>query len=410
MRFYSLREIMNKLEKTWRWFGAKDSITLDQLAQMGVEGIITALHHIPNGKVWPVDEIMKVKNEIEAHGMRWSVVESLPVSEGIKLCTEDRARLIANYQQSIRNLGICGIDTICYNFMPVLDWARTDLHYKLPNGGESMYFDFPTFVAFDAFILQRPGAEKDYPAEIVDKAREVYAQMTEAEAEELAYNIIVVTQGFIDGVIDGSVPDPKKLFLEFIDRYKGCDKTQMRANLKRFLDDVIPIAEESGVRLAIHPDDPPFPVLGLPRIIGQMDDYEWLFQANPSPANGITFCSGSLSARRENDLSDMLEKTADRIHFVHLRNTHMLEDGSFYESGHLTGSVDMPKLIATLLKEQKRRIESGRSDYRMPVRPDHGIKMLHDYENNYNPGYPMIGRLKGLAELDGLMTGISAFI
>jgi len=394
------------LEKTWRWFGEKDLVTLDDLQQMGVEGVVTALHHIPNGEVWPVEEILKVKTAIEKRGMRWSVVESLPVSEGIKICSNDRERLIVNYQQSVRNLGKCGIDTICYNFMPVLDWARTDLHFKLKNGGESMYFDFPTFVAFDVFILKRPGAETDYPAEIVEKAKAVFEKMTEQEAEELAYNIIVVTQGFIDGVIDGSVADPKGLFLEFIDRYKSIGKQQLRNNLKAFLDDVIPVAEEAGVKLAIHPDDPPFPVLGLPRIIGQLEDYEWLFKANTSPNNGVTFCAGSLSARKENDLLEVIEKTSDRIHFVHLRNTLLLEDGSFYESGHLNGSQDMMKIMYALIKEQNRRIQSGRSDVKMPVRPDHGIRIMDDYKHDYNPGYPLIGRLKGLAELDGLMHGI----
>ncbi len=394
------------LEKTWRWFGEKDMVTLDDLQQMGVEGVVTALHHIPNGEVWPVEEILKVKTAIEKRGMRWSVVESLPVSEGIKICSNDRERLVANYQQSVRNLGECGIDTICYNFMPVLDWARTDLHFKMKNGGESMYFDFPTFVAFDAFILKRPGAEADYPAEIVEKAKAVFEKMTEQEAEELAYNIIVVTQGFIDGVIDGSVSDPKGLFLEFIDRYKSIGKEQLRNNLKAFLEDVIPVAEEAGVKLAIHPDDPPFPVLGLPRIIGQLEDYEWLFEANTSPNNGVTFCAGSLSARKENNLLEVIEKTRDRIHFVHLRNTLLLEDGSFYESGHLNGSQDMMKIMFALIKEQKRRIQSGRSDVKMPVRPDHGIRIMDDYKHDYNPGYPLIGRLKGLAELDGLMHGI----
>lgn len=398
------------LEKTWRWFGEKDPITLDMLVQMGVEGVITALHHIPNGEVWPTEEIMRIKTMIEDRGMRWSVVESLPVSEGIKICSDDRPRLIENYKQSVTNLGACGIDTICYNFMPVLDWARTDLHYKLKNGGESMYFDFPTFVAFDAYILKRPNAEQDYSKEIVEKAKEVYAQMSAEEAEELAYNIIVVTQGFIDGVIDGSVPDPKALFLEFIDRYKGYGKNEMRNHLKAFLDDVIPVAEKAGVRMAIHPDDPPFPVLGLPRIIGQLDDYEWLFNSNPSDHNGITFCAGSLSARKENDLIDIINTCGRKIHFVHLRNTRLLPDGSFFESGHISGSQNMVNILTALLKEQKRRLKEGRKDTLMPVRPDHGIKILDDYNNSYNPGYPLVGRLKGLAELDGMMSAIEAFI
>ena len=394
------------LEKTWRWFGEKDPITLDQLAQIGIEGIVTALHHIPNGKIWSKDEIMKVKNAIEAKGLRWSAVESLPVSEGIKTCSIDRSWLIENYQQSIKNLGECGIDTICYNFMPVIDWVRTDLHYKLPNGGESMYFDFPTFVAFDVFILKRSGAKADYTEDLLAKAKSIFTTMSKEEANDLAYTILVVTQGFIDGTLDGSVPDLKANFLEHINRYKNIDKQKLRNNLKAFLDDVIPIAEEAGVRMAIHPDDPPFPVFGLPRIIGQLDDYEWLLNVNPSPNNGITFCAGSLSAHRENNLLAMIEKTKDRIHFVHLRNTHIFEDGSFYESGHLKGAQSMALIITALLQEQNRRKTLGRKDVTIPVRPDHGIKILHDFNQNYNPGYPLIGRLKGLAELDGLMTGL----
>lgn len=398
------------LEKTWRWFGENDPITLDMLTQIGVEGVITALHHIPNGGVWPVNKINELKKKIENHGLRWSVVESLPVSEGIKTGAENRDLLINNYQQSIKNLSHCGIDTICYNFMPVLDWARTDIHYKMENGGESMYFDFPTFVAFDAYILKRPGAELSYPSEIVERAKEVYAKMSTADAETLAHNIIVLTQEFINGAVESNSADPKALFLEFINRYKEIDKSRLRENLKYFLDAVIPVAEDYNVKLAIHPDDPPFPVLGLPRIIGQLEDYEWLFKANPSPANGVTFCAGSLSARKENNLKEIIEFCADRIHFVHLRNTQMLNDGSFYESGHLKGSQNMVQLMTLLLKEQKRRIKVGRKDTKMPVRPDHGIKILDDYNNKYNPGYPLIGRLKGLAELDGLMHGIEAFL
>ncbi|MFN8257110.1 MAG: mannonate dehydratase [Bacteroidales bacterium] len=398
------------LEKTWRWFGFNDPITLDDLVQIGVQGVVTSLHHIPVGEVWQVDEIMKVKNAIEQKGLRWSVVESLPVAEGIKTCSDKRPLLIKNYRQSLRNLGNCGIDTVVYNFMPVLDWARTDLHFKLKSGGESMYFDFPTFIAFDAYILKRQDAEMDYPQQLVEKARKVFESMTTEQAEQLAYNIIVVTQGFIHGVIDGSVKDPKALFLEFIKRYAHIDKNKLRQNLKAFLDDVIPAAEESGIKLCIHPDDPPFPVLGLPRIIGQLEDLEWVINANLSPNNGIAFCAGSLSARKENNLVEMVEKIGHRINFIHLRNTQLNEDGSFYESGHLEGSQDMVAIMAALLKEQKRRLKEGRTDYRMPFRPDHGIKMLTDYDKKYNPGYPLIGRLKGLAELDGLMKGIENFI
>jgi len=398
------------LEKTWRWFGFNDPISLDDLVQIGVQGVVTSLHHIPSGEVWEMEEIMKVKNAIEQRGLSWSVVESLPVSEGIKIMSNNRPSLISNYQQSLRNLGKCGIDTVVYNFMPVLDWARTDLHFKLKNGGESMYFDFPTFIAFDAYILKRPGAENDYPAELVEKAKEVFAKMTSKEAEQLAYNIIVVTQGFIHGVIAGSVQDPKALFLQFIKRYEQIDKNKLRENLKAFLDEVIPVAEEAGIKLCIHPDDPPFPVLGLPRIIGQIEDLEWVLQANPSPNNGITFCAGSLSASKDNNLVEMVEKIGHRIHFIHLRNTQLNDDGSFYESGHLEGTQNMVAIMIALLKEQKRRIKEGRTDYRMPLRPDHGIKMLSDFDKKYNPGYPLIGRLKGLAELDGLMKAIESFI
>lgn len=398
------------LEKTWRWFGFNDTITLDHLVQMGVQGVVTSLHHIPNGEVWEVEEILKVKKAIEAKGMRWSVVESLPVSEGIKIQSADRPRLIENYKQSVENLGKCGIDTICYNFMPVLDWSRTNLNYRLKNGGEAMYFDFPTFVAFDVFMLKRPNAETDYPQDLIIKAKEVYDSMSKEESERLVYNIIVLTQGFVNGVIDGSVSDPKSLFLSFIEKYKNIDKAQLRVNFKAFLDDVIPTAEDSGVRMCVHPDDPPFPVLGLPRIVGNLEDFEWLLQANTSPNNGITYCAGSLSARKDNNLVEIAEKCASRIHFIHLRNTQIIEDGSFYESGHLEGGRDMVDIMTVLLKEQKRRIKDGRLDFRMPMRPDHGIKILSDFENQYNPGYPLIGRLKGLAELDGLMAGLERYI
>lgn len=398
------------LEKTWRWFGFNDPIKLADMAQMGVEGVVTALHHIPNGEVWEVDEILKVKKAIEAHAMRWSVVESLPVSEGIKIKSADRPRLIENYRQSLRNIGQCGIDTVVYNFMPVIDWVRTNLTYKVENGGESMYFDLPTFAAFDIFLLNRPNASKDYSPELLEKARQIAGKLTKEQADELVYNIIVLTQGFINGVIDGSVADPKSLFLQFISRYRGIDKSRLRMHLKEFLDDVVPIAEQVGINLCIHPDDPPFPVLGLPRIVSTSEDIEWILNANTSVNNGFAFCAGSLSARADNHLPAMARKFASRIHFSHLRNTQLLPDGSFYESGHLKGSQNMAALVTELLKEQKRRKETGRSDYRMPFRPDHGIKILSDFDNKYNPGYPLIGRLMGLAEIEGLMAGIENFI
>ena len=394
------------LEKTWRWFGKSDPVSLSWIKQMGIEGIVTALHHIPNGEIWPVSEIEKTRSLIEANGLRWSVVESLPVTEAIKTGSPDRESHIDHYKQSIRNLAFCGIKRVVYNFMPVLDWIRTDLNFILPDGGESMLFDFPTFVAFDIFILKRSGAEADYSTELVEKAREVYENMTWSEAERLAYNIIVVTQGFIDGVVDASVADYKKAFLNHIDRYRGIGKEELRQNLAYFLNEVIPVAEEAGVMLAIHPDDPPFPVLGLPRIIGTFEDLEWLEKVCPSLNNGIAFCAGSFSARRDNDLPAMFRRFASRVHFVHLRNTSFLENGSFYESGHLNGWVDMYELVKTILGEQQRRKEAGISEYRLPMRPDHGIRIFNDFELGGNPGYPLVGRLKGLAELSGLETGI----
>jgi mannonate dehydratase len=394
------------LEKSWRWFGFGDSVKLTELKQMGIEGVVTALHHIPNGEVWPVEEIMKVKSAIETHGMRWTVAESLPVSEGIKIRSNDYNRLVANYKQSLLNLGQCGIDTVCYNFMPVLDWVRTSLHYQLPDGGEVMYFDFATFVAFDVFILKRPNAEADYPEEIVAKAEQISDSMTEKEQEKLARNIIVVSQGFIDGTIDASVSDYKKAFLSFLETYSQIDSAKLREHLSLFLKDVIPAAEKAGVNLCIHPDDPPFPVLGLPRIVSTQDDLEWICNQVDSTANGITFCTGSLSVNRQNNLEQIVEKLASRIHFTHLRNNVFFENKAFHEYGHIEGDIDMYPIVKALLKEQIRRKETGRKDFRIPFRPDHGVKMLDDYNRSANPGYPLIGRLKGLAELSGMQMAI----
>lgn len=394
------------LEKSWRWFGFGDSVQLTDLKQMGIEGVVTALHHIPNGEVWPVEEIMKVKSAIEAHGMRWTVVESLPVSEGIKIRNNDYSRLVANYKQSLLNLGQCGIDTVCYNFMPVLDWVRTSLHYQLPDGGEVMYFDFATFVAFDVFILKRSNATADYPEKIVAKAEQIADSMTEEEQEKLARNIIVVSQGFIDGTIDASVTDYKKAFLSFLGTYSCIDSAKLREHLSLFLKDVIPTAEEAGVNLCIHPDDPPFPVLGLPRIVSTQDDLEWICNQVDSTSNGITFCTGSLSVNRKNNLEQIVEKLAPRIHFTHLRNNVFFENKAFHEYGHIEGDIDMYPIVKALLKEQIRRKETGRKDFRIPFRPDHGVKMLDDYNRSANPGYPLIGRLKGLSELSGMQMAI----
>lgn len=393
------------LEKTWRWFGSQDSIKLSYLKQIGVEGIVTSLHHLPAGVVWPVDEIDKVKQEIEKYGMQWRVVESLPVAEGIKINSNDAPRLIENYQQSIHNLGICGIKTVCYNFMPVLDWARTDLHYRNTNGGESMLFDYPTFAAFDIYILKRDNAKNDYSEEIQQKAELIFNQLSDSQCEELAYNIIIETQAFIHGVVNNR-DDYKKQFLNYLKTYDCIDKDQLRLNLSSFLQKVVPAAEESGVNLCIHPDDPPFPLLGLPRIASTAEDLRWILNQVDSVANGLTFCTGSLSVCPTNDLTQMAQEFASRIHFVHLRNTVVFSDHSFYESGQLTGCVDMVSIVRILLEEQYRRERLGRTDIRIPFRPDHGIKILDDFNRKANPGYPLIGRLKGLAEIDGLQTAI----
>lgn len=393
-------------EKSWRWFGPGDAVKLIDLKQMDIAGVVTALHHIPNGELWSVEEIRKVKKEIEAHGMRWSVVESLPVSEGIKTGTPDRDRLIGNYRESLRNLGACGIDTVVYNFMPVLDWIRTDLHFTTPQGGESMLFHFPAFVAFDVHILRRPGAANDYSPVMLAKGEALFHSMTPEERETLARNIIVVSQGFIDGVIKGESGDYKQMFLRYLSRYDNIDSRQLRGNLKYFLDAVIPVAEESGIRMAIHPDDPPYPVLGLPRIVGSLDDILGIMEMHASPSHGFTFCAGSLAARRDNDLPAMAAALAPHIQFLHLRNTRWIDDDTFYESGHLDGDTDMVALMKILLREQYHRQSQGRKDHRMPLRPDHGVKILGDFTMKTHPGYPLIGRLRGVAELSGLEAAI----
>ena len=394
------------LEKTWRWFGERDIVTLADLRQMGVEGVVTSLHNVPQGSIWPVEDILHVKSLIESFGLHWSVVESLPVPEGIKIASKERPILLNNYQQSLMNLAACGIDTVCYNFMPVLDWARTDLHYRLPSGGEGMMFDLPTFAAFDIFVLRRPHAADDYSELVLHRAEEINRNMSEEQKETLAHNIIVVTQAFIDGVVDTKCKDYKQSFLRYLSTYEKIGQDELRANLSFFLKAVAPVAEQCGISLCIHPDDPPFPLLGLPRIASTLDDLLWITKQYDSPSNGITFCTGSLSGRKDNDLVAMAEKLASRISYVHLRNTAWTPAGQFYESGHLTGSVDMFSIVKIMLEEQRRRRASGRKDSRMPFRPDHGIKILDDFSREANPGYPLIGRLKGLAEIDGLQTAI----
>jgi len=389
-----------KLIKSWRWFGKNDPVQLNWLKEQEIEEVVTALHHIPNGEVWPIEEIQKIKSKIEKVGLKWSVVESLPVSEAIKTASESRGLHIQNYKSSLKNLAECGVKTVVYNFMPVLDWVRTDLHYHIPGRGESMLFDHTAFVAFDVFILKRPGAERDYSIEKLKAAKKLYTNMTTQETEQLAYTIIFKTQGFIDGAVDPKTDDYKKEFLKHLHRYSIIDEKILRKNLAFFLDDVIPVAEEVGINLAIHPDDPPFPVLGLPRIFSTIEDLEWLEKTNSSLRNGIAFCAGSFSARADNRVPEMAARFSDRIHFAHLRNTTVLDDGSFYESGHINGGVDLKALIHVLMDEMQNRKKSGRSDFEIPIRPDHGIKIGDDYKIDSNPGYPIFGRLKGLKEIE----------
>ena len=392
-----------ELIKTLRWFGEGDAVSLKDIVQTGATGVVTALHHIPNGEVWTKEEILKVKDEVESYGLTWEVVESLPVTEDIKQGLPERDATIDNYIVSMRNLAECGIKTIIYNFMPVLDWARTDLHYTLPNGTEAMYFRAVDFAAFDIFILKRPGAKSDYSAGALDAAKRRFDEMSDEEAEELAYNIIVVTQGFIDGVVDGSSENYKDIFLSYLAKYDKIDTQKLRGHLAYFLKRVIPVAEEIGMNMAIHPDDPPFSLLGLPRIMSTKEDFRWLAEAVPSVRNGITLCAGSLSASADNDIPEMAELFADRLHFVHLRSTKRLDNGDFYEAGHLEGDVDLIEVIHTLHRIMKR---TGRPIH---IRPDHGHKMLDDFNRESNPGYPLIGRMKALAEISGVEKSVMYF-
>ena len=395
-----------KLIKTLRWFGDGDSVRLKEILQAGASGVVTALHHIPNGQVWPVEEILKTKNRIEAAGLRWEVVESLPVHEAIKQGTPEKELIISNYKESIKNLGKCGIHTICYNFMPVIDWVRTDLHYQLPNGAEAMYFQLRRFIAFDLFILKRPNAERDYSSTQINEAKVLYENMSKEEAEELLHTIIIVTQSFIDGTVNPDESNPREIFLSLLRKYDQIDKNKLRENFANFLNEVIPIAEESGVKMAVHPDDPPFPLLGLPRIVSTEEDFDWLVNACPSLNNGITFCTGSLGARSDNNLSYLFEKFGERVHFLHLRSTRLLGNGDFYEEEHLSPGNGMSELMEKIIDEQNSRQKTNRPDVDIPIRPDHGHKILDDFNRKANPGYPLIGRLKGLAELSGLEQGI----
>jgi mannonate dehydratase len=381
-----------KFEKAWRWFGPKDPVSLSQLRQIGISSVVTSLHSRAPGELWTPCEIDEVKTLIESEGMRWKVVESLPVAEGIKRRDGSYDRLVENYIRSLEALGAAGIETVCYNFMPVLDWVRTDLHHRLPSGGEVMKFDLDVFAAFDIFILQRENARESYDGEIIERAENLFHAMSVERREELAYNIIVYTQGFINGNVSDS-EDYKAYFLSLLSAYEGIDEAKLRENLLAFLEDILPAAEAQGITMAIHPDDPPMPVLGLPRIVKNIDDLEAIFSALPSPANGLTYCSGSLSAV-DQDVYAIAHRFAHRTAFLHLRNTRKSPGGAFHESGHLDGDLDMVKLVSTLLDADSRG--PGKL---VPVRPDHGVAVLDDFTRQAAPGYPLYGRLVGLAEI-----------
>ncbi|MBU3834390.1 MAG: mannonate dehydratase [Candidatus Phocaeicola merdigallinarum] len=384
------------MEKTWRWFGKKDPITLSMLRQIGVEGIVTALHEVPNGEVWTVEAIQDLKAYIESYGLRWSVVESLPVCEAIKYGGPQRNRLIENYKTSLANLGMCGVKTVCYNFMPVIDWIRTDLHYALPDGSTSLYFNRIRFAYFDLKILRREGAEQDYIPEEVQEVDELDQSITAAEKAELIDTIIVKTQGFIDGNIQEGELYPVRKFRELLALYKGIDRQRLRENLRTFQEAVMPVCDTYGVNLCIHPDDPPFQVLGLPRIVTDGADIEWLLQAVDNPHNGLTFCAGSLSSGSQNDTRELARRFARRTHFVHLRSTEILPGGDFRETSHLAGRGQLLDLIRIFEKENPG----------LPMRVDHGRTMLGDEKEGYNPGYSFHGRMLALAQVEGMMTAV----
>ena len=381
------------MEKTWRWFGKKDKITLAMLRQIGVEGVVTALHDVPNGEVWTLEAINDMKAYIEAAGLRWSVVESLPVCEVIKYGGADRERLIANYIESLANLGKAGIKTVCYNFMPVIDWIRTDLYHPWPDGTSSLYFNKIRFAYFDLKILKRANAERDYTEEELRKVDELSHRITEAEEQELIDTIIVKTQGFVNGNIREGEAAPVALFRRLLALYEGIDRDALRENMRYFLSAVMPVCDRYGLNLCVHPDDPPFQMLGLPRIVTNEEDIAWFLHAVDNPHNGLTFCAGSLSAGQHNDTRDLARKFAGRTHFVHLRSTEALPGGDFIESSHLTGRGHLIDLI--------RIFEAANPA--LPMRVDHGRTMLGDEKMGYNPGYSFHGRMLALAQVEGMM-------
>ena len=385
------------MEKTWRWFGKNDKITLPMLRQIGVEGIVTALHEIPNGEVWPLEAILNQKTYIETYGLRWSVVESLPVSEAIKYGGAERDNLIENYKKSLINLGKAGVKTVCYNFMPVIDWIRTDLEHLWEDGTSSLYFDKIRFAYFDCLILQRAEAAKDYTVNELKQMYELDKVITDAEKEELVDTIIIKTQGFVNGNIKNGDKNPVDTFHHLLAPYKGIDRDALRENLRYFLQAIMPVCDEYGINMCIHPDDPPFPVLGLPRIVTCEEDIAWILHAVNNPHNGLTFCAGSLSAGLHNNVPALARMFAHRTHFVHLRSTNAFPNGNFIEASHSGGRAHTIELIRIFERERPG----------VPMRVDHGRMMLGDTDKGYNPGYSFHGRMMALAQIEGMMAVVN---
>lgn len=387
-------------EQTWRWFGPKDPFSLKEIKQTGATGIVTALHHIPTGEAWPIDEIMKRKQTIEAEGLTWSVAESIPVHENIKKEKGNYRLLIENYKESVRNLGRCGIDTVCYNFMPVLDWIRTDLNVVFKDGSITTKFERKVLAAFDIFVLKRNGSEKDYSDDEFKEAEKYYGNMTDSQREELLQTILLG----LPGSLEAYTLDALRAELS---KYDEISANALRENLQYFVKEITPVAEESGVFMGIHPDDPPFPLFGLPRVVSSKSDFEQILAVTDSTTNGITYCPGSLAASSSNDVVDIAESFVERINFIHLRNVTRDRKGGFVEDNHLDGDADMYGVMKPLVLEQVRRFEKGLKNSRMPMRPDHGHLMLPDQsKKGIYPGYSLFGRMRGLAELRGLELGI----
>ena len=384
------------MEKTWRWFGKHDKITLDMLRQIGVEGIVAALHDVPNGEVWTREKIRDLREYIESFGMKWSVVESLPVVESIKYAGDDRDEQIERYKESLKNLSLEGIHTVCYNFMPVLDWARTDLEHPNPNGSTNLYFSHVAFAYFDIHILKRENAEKDWSEDVLREVKKRKETMTAADEEKLVENIIVKTQGFVSGNISEDEEKPVELFRQLLSLYKGIDKERLRENMRYFLNAIMPTCEEYGMFMCVHPDDPPFPILGLPRIVTSDEDIHWFLHAVDNPHNGLTFCAGSLSAGAHNNVVDLARKYADRTWFVHLRSCHVFPNGDFTEASHLGGRADIIELVRIFEK----------TNPLLPMRVDHGMTMLGDERRGYNVGYSFLGRMFALGQVQGIIATV----